>query len=78
MLKSQCERRAHRCGWKYGLIEVDLMPALAEEYSTLRDVDSCLTDYVVGRSIVPGLDLSLRVEDLIKKKPCLLLFYGKS
>ena len=42
-------------GWKYGLIEVDLMPTLTEEYSTLRGVDSRLTDYVVGKSIIPGL-----------------------
>ena len=39
-----------------GLIEVELMPTLAEEYSTLRGVDSRLTDYVVGKSIIPGLE----------------------
>ena len=38
---------------------------------------SRLTDYVVGKSIVPGLDLSLREEDVIKKEPWILLFYGK-
>ena len=27
----QYERGAHRCGWKNGLIEVDLMPTLDEE-----------------------------------------------
>ena len=53
------------------------MPTLAEEYSTLRDVDSRLTDYVVGKLIIPGLDLSLRVEDVIKKEPCIPIFYGK-
>ena len=37
------------------LIEVDLMPTLTEEYSTLRGVDSRLTDYVVRKSIIPGL-----------------------
>ena len=31
------------------------MPTLAEEYSTLGDVDSRLTDYVVRKLIVPGL-----------------------
>ena len=67
LLKSQYERGAHRCGWKYGLIEVDMMPTLAEEYSTLGDVDPRLTDYVIGKLIVPGLDLSLRAEDVIKK-----------
>ena len=61
----------------YGLIEVDLMPTLAEEYSTLGDVDSRLTDHVVKKSIVCGLDLSLRTEDVIKKEPCILMFYGK-
>ena len=40
-----------------GLIEVDLMPTLTEEYSTLRGVDSRLTNYVVGKSIIPGLGL---------------------
>ena len=68
LLKPQYERGAHRCGWKYGLIEVDLMPTLAEEYSTLGDVDSHLTNYVVEKSIIPGLDLSLRAEDVIKKR----------
>ena len=38
-----------------GVIEVDLKPTLTEEYSTLRGVDSRLTDYVVGKSIIPGL-----------------------
>ena len=47
------------------MIEVDLMPTLAEEYSTLRDVDSRLTNYVVGKSIIRGLDLSLREKDVI-------------
>ena len=28
---------------------------MTEEYSTLRGVDSRLTDYVVGKSIIPGL-----------------------
>ena len=28
-----------------------------EEYSTLRGVDSRLTNYVVGKSIIPGLGL---------------------
>ena len=77
LLKPQYERGAHRCGWKYGLIEVDLMPTLAEEYSTLGDVDSRLTDYVVGKSIVLGLDLSLRAKDVIKKEPCIPMFHGK-
>ena len=77
LLKPQYERGAHRCGWKYGLIEVDLMPTLAEEYSTLGDVDSGLIDYVVGKSIVPSLDLSLRAEDVIKKEPCIPMIYGK-
>ena len=62
----------------YSLIEVDLMPTLVEEYSTLGDVDSHLTDYVVGKSIVPGLDLSLRAEDVIKKEPSIILFNGKN
>ena len=31
LLKPQYEQGAHRCGWKYGLIEVDLMPTLAKE-----------------------------------------------
>ena len=44
LLKPQYEWGAHRCGSKYGLIVVDLMPTLAEEYSTLGDVDSHLTD----------------------------------
>ena len=60
LLKPQYERGAHRCGWKYGLIEVDLMPTLAKEYSTLGDVDSRLTDYVVGKLIVSGLDFQLK------------------
>ena len=77
MLKPQYERGAHRCGWKYGLIKVDLMPTLAEEYSTLGDVDSHLTDYVLEKSIFPSLDLSLRAEDVIKKEPCITMFYGK-
>ena len=47
-----------------GLIEVDLMPTLTEEYSTLRGVDSRLTDYVVGKSIIPGLGLGIREEDV--------------
>ena len=64
LLKTQYERGVHRCGWKYGLIEVDLMPTLTEEYSTLRGVDSRLTDYVVGKSIIPGLGLSIREEDV--------------
>ena len=38
---------------------------------------SRLTDYVVGKSIVPGLDLSLREEDVINKELCILLF-GKN
>ena len=67
LLKPQYEQGAHRCGWKYGLIEVDLMATLAKEYSTLRDVDSRMTDYVVGKSIIRGLDLSLREEDVIKR-----------
>ena len=71
LLKPQYERGAHMSGWKYGLIEVDPMPTLAEEYSTLGDVDSHMTDYVVEKLIVPGLDLSLRVEDVIKKEPCI-------
>ena len=39
---------------------------------------SRLTDYVVGKLIVPGLDLSLMAEDVIQKEPWILLFYGKS
>ena len=35
LLKPQYEWGAHRCGWKYGLIEVDLMPTLAEEITPL-------------------------------------------
>ena len=61
-----------------GLIEVDLMPTLTEEYSTLRGVDSRLTDYVVGKSIIPGLGLKHkggRCE--LKRNLVFLLFYGK-
>ena len=57
MLKPQYERGVYRCGWKFGLIEVDLMPTHDVEYSTLRGVDSRLTNYVVGKSIIPGLGL---------------------
>ena len=28
LIKPQYERGVHSCGWKYGLIEVDLMPTL--------------------------------------------------
>ena len=35
LLKPQYERGAHRCGWKYDLIEVDLMPTLAEKITPL-------------------------------------------
>ena len=66
MLKPQCEQRAHRCGWKDGMIEVDLMPTLAEESTPLLGMwYSCLTDYVVGILIVPSLDLSLKARDVI-------------
>ena len=50
---------------------------MTKEYSTFRGVDSHMIDYVVGKLIVLGFDLSLRAEDVIKKKPCLLLFCGK-
>ena len=44
-------------GWKYGLIEVDLMPTLADEITPLLGMwYSRLIGYVVGKSIVPGLD----------------------
>ena len=34
------------------------------EYSTLEDVDFRLTDYVVEKSIIPSLDLSIKEEDV--------------
>ena len=55
------------------------MPTLAEESTPLLGMwYSRLTDYVVGKLIVPGLDLSLRGKDVIKKEPCILMFYGKN
>ena len=61
-----------------GLIEVDLKPTLMEEYSTLRGVDSRLTDYVVGKSIIPGLGFKHKgVRCEFKRNLGFLLFYGK-
>ena len=31
LLKPQYEQGVHKCGWKYDLIEVDLMPTLEGE-----------------------------------------------
>ena len=78
MLKPQYERRAHRCGWKDGLIEVDLMLTLAQrDYSTLGMWYSRLTDYVVGKSIVPGLDFELKGGRCdLKRNLGLSCFYG--
>ena len=65
MLKPQYEGRAHRCGWKDGLIEIDLMPTFGGEITPLLGMwYSRLTNYVVEKLIVPGLELSLRVEDV--------------
>ena len=50
--------------------EGEITPFLGMWYSRL-------TDYVVGKSIVPGLDLSSREEDVINKELCILLFLGK-
>ena len=59
--KPQYERRSHRCGWKDGLIEVDLMPTFGGEITPLLEMwHSRLTDYVVGKLIVPGLDFKLK------------------
>ena len=42
---------------RYGLIEVDLMPTLEGEITPILEIwHSLLTDYVVGKSIVLGLD----------------------
>ena len=54
------------------------MPPHDVEYSTLRGVDSRLTDYVVGKSIIPGLGfkhMGGRCE--LKRNLGFLLFYGK-
>ena len=61
MLKPQYERGAHRCGWKDGLIELDLMPTFGREITPLLGMwYSRLTDYVVRKSIIPGLDFKLK------------------
>ena len=56
------------------------MPTLTEESTSLLGMwYSRLTDYVVGKSIILGLDLSLRAGDvIIKKEPCTLMFLWKN
>ena len=46
---------------RYGLIEVDLMPTLQGEITPILGTwPSLLTDLVVGKLIISGLDLSLK------------------
>ena len=80
MLKPEYEWRANRCGWKDSLIEVDLMPTLVKESTPLLGMwYSRLTDYVVGKSIVPGLDFKLKGGrcDIKKRNLVFSCFYGK-
>ena len=60
------------------LIEVDLMPTLTEEYSTLKGVDSRLTDYVVGKSIISGLGFKHMGGRCELKESCIQLYYGNN
>ena len=63
---------------RYSLIEVDLMPTLKGEITPILEMwHSHLTDYVVGKLIIPGLDFKLKGGRCDKKEFCILMF-GKN